>query len=249
MKSITRLLFISLFFIVSTAAFSLNLPGLDLSGGMLWVGNQAVQTELDSDGEIISQIPQGGPSPILGIYGVGLPLEFLNWLSLEPELSMFGTQYEGYYLTINDGVEDTEPGRKAAPTEIERADSVWLLSIMLDLPVRFTLRVSETIAFGGGVHNVLFFRIPILGYGEGKFVADSTLPTYRSDVSTYYYKKGRFYYPGVSAFFNWKFSNVFGFHVRVLTLFPLFHAWDGEGAAFTDQMMISGRIGLRIYFN
>ena len=232
---------------------ALNIPGLDVSAAFTVKGNSAVQTVLDGEGNVVDRISQGGPSPVVTSVAVGLPLEFTPLISLEPELYMFGTHYELYNLSVIEGFEnivDVASASKAVPTEIETANSVWLLSLMIDVPLRFTIRINETLSAGGGIHNVLLLHIPTLGWGNGAFAAGSSGDTYRSLIASYFYKSARFYYPGAGLFFSWKFSDRIGLVIRSRILFPLFHAWDGESAytTFYDQMIISGRIGLRIYF-
>lgn len=201
-------------------AFSVSFPGIDLSGGMFWIGN--AETE-------------GGPSPLLGIWGVGLPITFTPLFSIGPELSMCGTQYQ----LMSDG-------EKAVPTEIEYADSLWALFLLLDVPFRFTFHITDAISLGPSAHTTFIFRIPITGWGEAS--ARTGDPEHRSAISRYFYENARFLYPGTGFFFNWKLSGVLGFHARLLALFPLFHAWDGESAKFWDQLCISGRVGIRFYF-
>lgn len=200
--------------------YSFDLPGLDLSGGLIWLGNAEFE---------------GGPSPLLGVWGVGLPLRFSPLFSIDPELSMFGTQYQ---LTTD--------GSKAVPTEIEYAHSVWALILMLDVPFRFTFTVSEAISLGADAHLAFLFKIPTIGWGDAS--ARTGDEAYRSAIVSYWYQNARFLYPGAGMFFRWRMFDNLAFHLRLLSLFPLFHAWDGENAAFWDQMYISARVGIRISF-
>lgn len=222
MKRLPKIIFFVLLILLFSAGagFSLALPGLDLSGGLLWLGN--AETE-------------GGPSPLLGIWGVGLPLQFTPLFSIEPELSMFGTQYQL-----------TSDGSKAVPTEIEYAHSLWALILMLDIPFRFTFHINDTITLGAAAHTAFVFRIPTIGWGDAS--ARTGDPEHRAAIAGYWYQNARFFYPGTGLFFNWKMFDSLGFYVRLLSLFPLFHAWDGEAAPFWDQMCISGRVGVRFYF-
>ncbi len=206
--------------LASAAVSAIQLPGIDLSGGLIWIGNAE---------------EEGGPSPLLGIWGVGLPLQFSPLFSIEPELSMFGTQYQ----LMSDGI-------KAVPTEIEYADSLWTLILSLDVPFRFTFYLNEALSLGPAAHAVFVFRIPMKGWGEAS--AQTGDPEHRKAISTYFYSNASFLYPGVGFFFNWKIFESLGFHFRLLSLFPLFHLWDGENAPFWDQMGISARVGVRFYF-
>jgi len=209
-----------LFIAAGGVAFSVDLPGLDVFGGLQWLGN--AETE-------------GGPSPLMGVWGLGLPIEFSQLISLDPELSMFGTQYQ----LASDGV-------KAVPTEIEYAHNLWALMLMLDVPVRFTIHITDTISTGAGAHLSFLFRIPTIGWGDAS--ARTGDAEHRAAIVSYFYNNARFFYPGIDLFLNWKFFEKIGFYVRILSLFPLFHAWDGEDVPFWDQFCLSGRIGIRIYF-
>lgn len=205
----------------AVACSAVSLPGLDVSGGLMWMGN--AETE-------------GGPSPLLGIWGVGLPLEFTPLFSIEPELSMFGTQYQ---LSTD--------GSKAVPTEIEYASSLWALMLMLDIPFRFTFQLNDALSLGAGAHTAFLFRIPTIGWGEAS--ARTGDKEHRAAITGYWYQQARFFYPGTGFFFNWKMFENISLFVRLLSLFSLFHAWDGEAAPFWDQMLISGRVGIRISFS
>jgi hypothetical protein len=222
MRRKPKIICIALLLVLCSAGtgFALTLPGLDISGGVMWLGN--AETE-------------GGPSPLLGVWGVGLPLKFTPLFSIDPALSMFGTQYQ---LTTD--------GSKAVPTEIEYASSLWALALMLDVPFRFTFHVSDTISLGAGPHLAFLFRIPTIGWGDAS--ARTGDPDHRAAIVAYWYENARFLYPGAGLFFNWKMFENIGFYVRLLSLFPLFHAWDGENARFWDQLHISGRVGVRFYF-
>lgn len=236
-------IFLLLFTAAASHLFGLELPGIDISGGPLWIGNGAgiERSYTDENGETVpgdnpDTEPEGGPSPLLIACGIGLPLEFSDLLSLEPELSFFGTQYQ---LADQAAVEGTTIP-KAVPTEIEYASSLWVLTVMLDVPFRITFHPGDNLSIGGGIHTTFLFRIPTVGWGGDDLD--------RASIAAYFYKKMRLYYPGAGFFLNWKFSERIGFHVRLLGLFPLFHLWDGENIKFYDQLMLSGRVGFRFYF-
>lgn len=218
----TRVLLIAVVLMaaVSGQLFSLDLPGFDLFGGIQWMGNAE---------------EEGGPSPLMGVWGVGLPLEFSRLISLEPELSMFGTQYQL-----------TSGGVKSVPTEIEYAHSLWFLSLMLDVPLRFTFRINEALALGAGPHLAFLFRIPTIGWGDAS--ARTGDRDHRAAIVAYLYSNVKFLYPGTDLFLSWQFAEKLGFFFRIVSYFPLFHAWDGEAAPFWDQFFLSFRVGVRFSF-
>ncbi len=199
---------------------ALSIPGIDLFGGLVFVGNGH---------------PEGGPSPLLGYWGVGMPVQINENMYFGPELGMFSTQYQL-----------TSDGTKAVPTEVEYADSLWMISLLLDASFRYLFKVSDTLFLGPSAHLGFIFRIPVLGYGLA--APGSTDPTYRSSIISYYYSQFRFFLPGVGFRLYWTALERLGFLFRLTGYFPVFHLWDGEGAPLYDQMIVSGTVGVRFQF-
>lgn len=199
---------------------ALSIPGIDLFGGLVFVGNGHAE---------------GGPSPLLGYWGVGMPVKINENMYFGPELSMFSTQYQL-----------TSDRSKAVPTEVEYADSLWMVSLLLDTSFRYLFKASDTLYLGPSGHLGFLFRIPILGYGLAAM--GSTDPTYRTSIVSYFYSQLRFLLPGVGFRLYWTAFERLGFLFRLTGYFPVFHLWDGEGAPFYDQMIVSGTVGVRFQF-
>lgn len=204
----------------AVSAPALSIPGIDLFGGLVFVGNGH---------------SEGGPSPLLGYFGVGMPVEINENMYFGPELSMFSTQYQM-----------TSDRSKAVPTEVEFSDSLWMVSLLLDTSFRYLFKVSETLFLGPSAHLGFIFRIPIIGYGLA--APGSTDPTYRTSIVSYYYSQFRFFLPGAGFRIYWTAFERLGFLFRLTGYFPIFHLWDGEGAPIYDQMIVSGTVGVRFQF-
>lgn len=202
----------------SAAAFELfTIEGIDVHGGLLWFGNAEAE---------------GAPSPLLWEFGVSSPFAFTDFFLITPELSMFWNQYQL-----------SESGVKAIPTEIETANQVTFITLVLDLQAMFRFRITEQIAAGPVVFPSFVFRIPTKSWDAAAEDA-----AYKQKMTEYLYGDGRFFYPGIGGFFQWAFSERFGFLFQLKTRLPLFHAWDEEGISFHDQMMVGAAAGIQIYF-
>ncbi len=194
-------------------AGALTVKAIEARAGLLWLGNSS---------------REGAPSPLLDTIGVAVPFAITPALSFAPELDITGTQYQ---LQVY-----SDPTR-AVPTEIEFANSVWYLGLLLDLPLRYSFPLSKQTAIGVGVSPAFMLRIPTVSWGTGG--ADAGV------MSGYFYSKLRFFYPSAQVFFDWQVLSGLALEFRLRGFFPIFHLWDGEGLPFWDQMMIDGNIGFR----
>lgn len=188
---------------------------IDVRGGVLWLGN----TALSAGG-------QGAPSPLLNDIGVSLPLGLGPRFSIMPEMDLFLYQYQ---LATN--------GVQVVPTEIEYANSVELLTVMIDLAARYEFPINKTMSWGLIASPAFLVRIPTRSWGTG---SDNI-----GTITGYFYKAARFFYPELGAFLFFQVLPRVGLEIRVRSFFPIFHLWDGEGDPFYDQMMVDGTIGLR----
>ena len=194
-------------------AGALSVKSIEARAGLLWLGNSSTE---------------GAPSPLLDTVGIALPITITPAISIAPELDFTGTQYQ---LQVY-----SDPTR-AVPTEIEFANSVWYLGILLDLPFRYTFPLSKQTALGFGVSPAFLLRIPTVSWGTGGSEAGA--------MSAYLFGKGRFFYPSAQVFFDWQVLSGLALEFRLRGFFPIFHIWDGEGLPFWDQMMIDGNVGFR----
>lgn len=164
------------------------------------------------------------PSPILGVWGAGARFDLTPRLSFRPEIGLYGIEY--FYQ--ND---------KALPAEIEYKDAVGTLCILLDPLLIYEYPFGEgRFAAGGGIGPALSFKIPLIPHGDA--------PT--GEVAGYFYENLRFLYLEVKGFFHWNITDLLGLTIRLRTLLPVYHLWDGEGSPFYDQLFAGGGIGLRI---
>ncbi len=181
---------------------------IDVHGGILWIGN--------SDSE-------GAPSPVLFTAGVGFPVSINKIVYFVPEIDFYGTNYQ------------VTSGGRTVPTEMETANALWVLGILIDLPFVFKFSFNDNFSGGLSASTMLSFHIPFGGEGNSS----------RGDMNSYFYGKGRFFYLGSGFFLEYKILNILGLHFRSRLFFPFFHIWDGEKLPFYDQMMFSTTVGLR----
>ncbi len=199
----------------SPDAYSLQVrfSTVDVRAGLLWLGN----TALPSGG-------QGAPSPLLNDIGVSVPLGLGPRFSIMPEVDFFAFQYQ---LATN--------GTQVVPTEIEYANSVELVTVMVDLAARYEIPINKTMSWGLIAAPVFLLRIPTQAWGTG---VDNI-----GTITGYFYNAGRFFYPELGSFLYVQILPRIGLELRVRSFFPIFHLWDGEGDPFYDQMMVDATLG------
>ncbi|MEW5817871.1 MAG: hypothetical protein AB1798_21065 [Spirochaetota bacterium] len=169
---------------------------------------------------------EGGPSPLLPASGISVPLRLTSFFFIDPEFLFFGTQYR----LMSTGI-------KAVPTEIEFADSVWYLNFILDIAACFEVKLSNAISLGASLSPAFDFRIPFTAWGEGA--------SHKSQMTSYFYGSGRFFYPAAGLFFNWNMFQNMALMIRFKVYFPMAKLWTKENTPFHDQLMLSGTVGLR----
>lgn len=164
------------------------------------------------------------PSPLLGVVGGGVRFWLSDTFSFQPELGVYGMEY--FY---RDG--------KAYPAEIEYKDAVGVLGILLEplLYYRYPLR-ERTLVLNGGLGPAFSFKVPLVPLGDA--------PT--QEVGSYFLSNGRYLYLELRGTLDWTITRALGLSLRLRTLLPVYHLWDGEGVPFYDQLFIGAGIGLRI---
>jgi hypothetical protein len=164
------------------------------------------------------------PSPVLGVWGAAARFRLMDSLSFRPGIGFYGIEY--FY---RDG--------KAFPAEIEYKDAVGTLGILIDPLVVYQFEFGGgKFAAGGGLGPTLSIKIPLIPHGDA--------PT--GEVASYFLENLRFLYMELKGVFDWNITDMLGISVRLRTLLPVFHLWDGEDVPFSDQLMIGAGIGLRI---
>jgi hypothetical protein len=217
-SGISRILFACLCFLFAA------LPALSQEGGggsafqgfgvfhdTLWLGNP------DTD---------SAPSPILSVWGAAfkfsLPVENCY---VAPEIGFTSVEY--FY---RDGV--------AYPAEIEYADAVKTIDIILSAPLLYHFVPAQDFVIHAGTGPAFSFKIPIQTYGEGS----------AGDVGGYFIDKARFIHWEATADFEWGFFDYLGFFIRARVIFPLYRLWDGENKSLYNGLMAGGGFGLRLKF-
>ena len=198
----------AVFFGTSLPAFSQELQSFGVFHDTLWLENS------DSD---------SAPSPILSVWGLSARFGFGERLSLAPELSFSSVEY-----LYRDGI--------ALPAEIEYADAVKTINIIISSPVAFRFVPAQDMSIYLGTGPAFSFKVPVKTYGEAS----------AGDVAGYFVKRGRFFHWEAAAGFDWKFYESLAFNIRARLLLPLYRAWDGDGMPLYDGMMFGVGFGLRV---
>ncbi len=210
--AILMLLFVSVYVV----------PALD------WLGLDAgifvlVNTDEDS-----------APSPLLNTLGMSIPFLYYNTpLYWEASLLFFNTQYQYSFET---SAADAAGRPAFTPAEIEKANSLWVLGVLLDTRFGYMFELSDRIRLGGAGGLALVFRLPLIAFDDGA--------QYQPDAFAYFFT--RFLYPEVELAFHWDILDDLGLSFTLRGLFPIFHIWDGENVSFADQLLIMGNLCVRI---
>ena len=118
------------------------------SSGLIWLGIDTGTLLLFNSEE------NSAPSPLLTTLGVSIPIlqkdNPIYWLAA---LNFFGTYYE-------------YSADRALPAEIEKADTLWTLGVILDTRFGFAFSVLEDkLKFGASGGLALVFRFPLIPNG------------------------------------------------------------------------------------
>ncbi len=190
----------------------LDVYGIDsigVMGGIMFVGNPS---------------DDGAPSPVLPYIGMSGSFSLSERGFIEPSFSLTAN----YYLW-------SESEEIALPAEIEYADSILLMSLILDCPYVMKYRLKEKIYYGWLASPALVLRVPLKTWGEGE--------SQKSDILSYFYG-GRFIFIETGALLEWKYSEKRSFKSRLDIMLPFYHLWDG--GKFTDQLSV--RLGFVFSF-
>lgn len=217
-------------FLVTVVIFplsALDVSQVDVFGGLYWQGN--------SD-------PEGAPSPLKPVWGVEVPITLTSLISINPSLS-FPSPFD-YTLTT---------AGLAVPTEIETADAVTVLQLVLDPKLAFNFVIKDIVVLSPFFSPAFTFFIPTFGYGKGKVGYTDPVTeeagTFRSDLVTSLYSFFRIFRPSIGVNADWIFSNTFGLYGSLAAYFPLFNIWDDLTLPFYEGFIVTFRIGLSIHFD
>ena len=204
-----RVILSAIIFFLAMTLYGVEFESFGITGGVMYINNPS---------------DDGAPSPILPYLGAAASFSLNEKYFVEPSI-VFNWNY--YLWSKDEGV--------ALPAEIEYADSVLLLNIIVDCPFVMKYRITKNVAFGGLASPVFIFRIPLKTWGEG----DSQ----ESDILSYFYG-GRFLFLEAGALVEWDYSPKHSLKARLDILFPVFHLWDGD--SFSDQLSL--RLSLTFSF-
>jgi hypothetical protein len=210
-----RLLFLTMLFFIPLLA----VPCLD------WIEVDAGLMVL------INTYEDSAPSPFLNTLGVSIPIPLVSSdgpLYWDTSLLLFSLHYQ---------YSEGENGGLFLPAEIEKADTLWTLGIILDTRFGYAFSLSERVRLGGAAGLAAVFRLPIVAIEEGG--------EHQGEAWSYFL--ARSVYPELELACRWDILKRLGLVFSVRGLFPIFHLWDGEGAPFFDQFIIMANIGFRIY--
>jgi hypothetical protein len=116
---------------------------------------------------------------------------------------------------------------QALPTD-ETVSSAFVLGLMLNAPIVYTLPLSDTLSLSGGVGLAIDLR--------AAFTSDSSYyPENTKRMNIYFWEKGRFFTPSTSVHFEYKLNDRVGFGFAGRVLWPIYNLWTGEGYGFLDQ--------------
>jgi hypothetical protein len=117
-------------------------------------------------------------------------------------------------------------GGQAVPTDSD-ASSAFVIGLVLNAPVVYSIPLSPKISVGAGLGLCLDIRAAITTYAQKK--GDTPL------MNAYFWDKARFLTPSTTLRFEYALSErvEFGFSGRIL--WPIYNLWTKEGYGFFDQ--------------
>ncbi len=170
---------------------------------------------------------EGAPSPLLVTVGAAVPIVEAGPFRFEVSALLWGTTY--YYLP--------ESGR-AVPALYE-ADQFSVLGIWVAPLVGLNLQIAQgKVELGAAATMAVNVRVPMLPVDEGA--------QYLPGARTYLLGEARFLFPETDLWVRWRAFDNLSFTLTLKALYPLFHAWDGDGLGIADQLFIAGVLGFDI---
>lgn len=207
-----------------------RLGTIGLSSALYWQGNEAfAMADAASDNRNMHVDSDRGQI-IATQYGLSLRMDFPRQtvFALAPELLFSLLPY-----TWN--AQDT----KARPSAPETRDHVRVLTLHIDPAFQFLWPINKDGSMRAGFSASPAVALPIIVGSVGS--TDEIV----GPVLRYLYGNGRFFYPKVSAVFDWAYSKTLLFQVKLNAFLPIFHLWDGEvfsdgiNSPIYDRMVIS----------
>ncbi|MDC7226214.1 MAG: hypothetical protein PQJ61_05575 [Spirochaetales bacterium] len=209
---------------IPSAGFSADFNA-DLEGVELIVGNAII---LNAEDVSVSD----APSPIKAFFGVSVPMTFTDIFYFEPGFRVYST-----YVTL----ETVDGEFKAVPAAVDTVDRMSVFNCEIRPELGAIFHLNEKISMGITGAPVFTLRFPLTAYDE----ADSDD---KATIREYYYSNARFLGLWAGGFFSWSFGESTTLRLKAGTNLPVYHLWDGDDAAFYDQMIIEPEIGFVFRF-
>ncbi len=165
---------------------------------------------------------ESAPSPLITTVGASVPFPLPGRFGFAADLTLFGQPY----LLTDEG--------RAVPAEIEYRE-VLVLGMALNPYFTFDLFTSEKISLAVLASPSFIFRIPTIAWDSGG--------ENRGDMASYLFGSGRYIFPALGVSGVWGWFPRLPITFKLVSFFPLFHLWDGEGLPFRDQLMIQVSFG------
>ncbi len=215
---------LALFLTIFILPLSLSAIDFDVEGISVFVGKAVI---LNGEESSVS----AAPHPVETLVGVSFPMSIGPRLYLDPGLRFYGTTA----AVVNKG------GKyKLVPAPIEGNNRMWVLNIELRPEIGALFRLNDVICFGVTGAPVFTFRLPVFSYDSAAELG------YPAIAAGYYLGAARFLGIYAGGSFCWDFSESFSLLIRVGTNLPVYRLWDGDEAAFYDQLIISPELGFTI---
>ncbi|GEM_PF-1648197 len=158
------------------------------------------------------------PSPSINFNfgcGVVMPFEPGSRFSFEPSADIY--YYNAEWLN-----------GQALPTD-ESFSSAFVLGLLLDAPVVYSLSVGEKLTFGFGAGLCLDVRLA--------FTTDPANAGNTPLMNGYFWNQARFISPSTLIRGEYALTDRVGFGFTGRVLWPIYNLWTGEGFGFFDQGM------------
>jgi hypothetical protein len=192
------------------------------------------ELDVNTDILVIGTVPPddyGTANPAIAYpLGASLPLRIAGPFFVEPAIGIYGLLYEWTYDNAT-----------AVPTRVEAAGQFFTLCALVSLQAGVVFPVSSVISLGGTVGADFLLRFPLDWWNTDTSSTEGRTPSLQ-----YFFSSGRFFYPETRLFLRWHIAEPLDLLFNVRALYPLFHAWDGRGASFIDEAMLSVGLGFAV---
>lgn len=166
------------------------------------------------------------PSPVI-LQGVGVtvPLMEEGGFLLETGILFYGTPYQ-------------YAGSRAAPADVERADTIWTLFTQLDIRAGYIFDLTSSLKAGGAVGLAFLLRFPLIPYDNGA--------QYQSQMFSYFFEYGRFILPEVQVFLKWAIVDNINLCFKIRAMITVANFWSPVAVPFWDHLFLEGLIAMEI---